>query len=113
MKIFISSLLILLISNSQAATCVTDEVEIDEKTYKVCRSGKYGFLSSGCKSVEACFPVKGIEVVLLPNQNPAFTLCEKIKGEGVSGKPKSLKTVESFCLRDGKIVDMNQLMKAR
>lgn len=90
-----------------------DEVAIDDKTYKVCRSGKYGFLSADCKSVEACFPVKGIDVVLLPNQNPAFTLCEKIKGEGVSGKPKSLKTIESFCLLKGKIVDMNQLMKSR
>lgn len=113
MKIFISSLLILLISNSHASTCVADAVEIDDKTYQVCRSGKYDFLSAGCTSVQACFPVKGIEVVLLPNQNPAFTLCEKIKGEGVSGRPKSLKTVESFCLLGGKIVDMNQLMKSR
>lgn len=113
MKIFISSLLILLISNSSAAKCVQDEVEIDKKIYKVCKTGKYDFLSVGCKDVLSCFPVKGIEIVLLPTQNPAFTLCEKINGEGVSGKPKSLSSVESFCLLKGKIVDMNQLMNAR
>jgi len=113
MKNFLSSLLILLISSSSVWACVPDEVKIDEKTYKVCKSGKYSLLSEGCKDVQSCFPVKGIKITLLPTQNPAFTLCEKIAGRGVSGVVKSSKTIETFCLLNEKIVDMNQLFKAR
>lgn len=112
MKIFISSLLILLISNSVAAKCVQDTVEINEKTYKVCKSGKYAYLSEGCKNVQACFPVKGIKIILNPSQNPAFSLCEKVKGKGVTGKAKSTGSLDSFCLLNEKVVDMNQLINA-
>lgn len=113
MKIFISLLLILLTSNSFAAKCVQDEVEIDQKTYKVCRVNKYDILSESCKNVLSCFPVKGVDIVLQPTQNPAFTLCEKIKGSGASGKIKSSGAIDSFCLLKGNIVDMNQLLNAR
>lgn len=112
MKIFTALLLILLISNSFAA-CVQDEVEIDKKTYKVCKTGKYAYLSESCKDVQSCFPVKGVELDLNPSQNPAFTLCEKIKGQGMSGTAKSTKAVDSFCLLNDKIIDMNQLINAR
>lgn len=112
MKIFISSLLILLISNS-AFACKVDEVTIDKKNYSVCKTGKYGFLSKECKSVLDCFPVKGKKIKVLPTQNPAFTLCLSIDGKGMSGTAKSLETVESFCVLKEKIVDMNQLMNAR
>lgn len=113
MKIFTTSLLILLISNSFAAECVQDQVEIKEKTYKVCKTGKYGYLSESCKDVQSCFPVKGLTLKLSASQNPAFTLCEMIKGEGVSGTAKSSKAVDSFCLLNDKIIDMNQLINAR
>lgn len=112
MKIFLSSLLILLISNSSFA-CKADEVKVDDKVYSICRIGKYGFLSKECKNVLDCFPVKGEKVVLLPTQNPAFTLCQNIKGKPMSGEAKWNKSIESACVLKGKIVDMNELMKAR
>lgn len=114
MKLFLICPLILLIfSNTVLSACLEDEVKIEEKTYKVCKTGKYGLLSKECKTVLECFPHKKEIIELIPTQNPAFTLCEKIGGKGVFAKPKSFKRTESLCLLNGKIVDMNQLINAR
>ena len=110
MKIFlICHLTLLIFSSSVLAGCQLDEVTIENKTYSVCKSGKYGFLSKECKTARECFPVVKEVIELNPTQNPAFTLCEKIQGKGVVARPKSLKTQESFCLRNGRLIDMNQL----
>ena len=110
MKIFLICHLILLTFSSAAlAGCQLDEVTFEEKTYSVCKTGKYGFLSKECKTAKECFPVVKEVLELNPTQNPAFTLCEKIKGKGIVAQPKSMKTKESFCLLNGRIVDMNQL----
>ena len=111
MKIFlICHLTLLIFSSSVLANCQLDEITVENKTYSVCKTGKYGFLSQECKSAKECFPVVKEVLKLNPTQNPAFTLCEKIKGRGVVAQPKSMKTKESFCLLNDRIIDMNQLM---
>lgn len=69
------------------------------------------YLSLECSTVESCFKIKDLELSLVPDQSPGFSLCFQSGGKPFLGAIGNVEEKIPFCEFKGRFVDQENLMR--
>jgi hypothetical protein len=85
---------------------------LNGKKVTLCFTAKENlYLSLECSTVESCFKIKDLDLSLVPDQSPGFSLCFQSGGKPFLGAIGKVEEKIPFCEFKGRFADQENLMR--